>query len=195
VRFAVGCGYKFLNGGPGAPSFLYVRADAANGLKPPLAGWMGHAEPFAFSPDYAPAAGAKRFAAGTPPILSLAALDEALAAFDGLAPTALQSKARALGDLFLAGVDGLDLASISPPAGCPRGAQVSLRHPSAYPISRALKDRGVIVDFRPPDILRFGFSPLTLSYGEVAGAAEALAAVIRTEEWRAPRFQVRRLVT
>jgi kynureninase len=193
VRFAVGCGYKFLNGGPGAPAFIYARADMAETLRQPISGWMGHERPFDFSASYEPSAGVRRFAAGTPPILSLAALDAALEAFDGVDMREVQAKARRLGDLFLDGVADLGLASLAPPAES-RGGHVSLSHNDGYAVMQALIRRGVIGDFRPPDIMRFGFSPLFLSHSDVARAGDILARVLKAEEWRDPRFSERRLV-
>jgi kynureninase len=193
ARFAVGCGYKFLNGGPGAPAFVYARRDAS-GLSQPISGWMGHARPFDFAGGYVPAEGAARFAAGTPPILSLCALDAALDAFDGVDPADVETKARRLGDLFLERTEGLGLRTISPQSGR-RGGQVSLVHEQGYAVMQALIARGVVGDFRPPDIMRFGFSPLFLRYADVASAADALKLVLSTEEWRDQRFSMRRLVT
>lgn len=195
VRFAVGCGYKFLNGGPGAPAFLYVRGDEAASLDQPLQGWMGHARPFDFAPDYAPADGVARLAAGTPNILSLAALDAALDLFEGVDMGAVESKARALGDYFIARALALGLKSVSPGPGELRGGQASFTRANAYEIMQALIANGVIGDFRPPDVMRFGFSPLFLSYCDVARASDTLADILETEEWRDPRYAVRRKVT
>ncbi|NWG70851.1 MAG: aminotransferase class V-fold PLP-dependent enzyme [Parvularculaceae bacterium] len=194
ARCAVGCGYKFLNGGPGAPAFVYVERALADTLRQPLAGWMGHARPFDFRPDYAPAPGVRRFAAGTPQILSLAALDAALDAFDGASMPDVETKARRLGDLFLEGVAALGLPCLSPPSAS-RGGHVSLSHPQGYSVMQALIARGVIGDFRPPDLMRFGFSPLFLRYADAARAASILEDVLRSEQWRAPHFADRRTVT
>jgi kynureninase len=192
ARFAVGCGYKFLNGGPGAPAFLYVAGDCAGRLAQPISGWMGHAAPFDFAPTYRPAGGVARFAAGTPAILSLAALDAALDVYADVDMAAAERKARALGDLFLARTESLSLPSATPP-GVRRGAQVGLRFARGCEVMRALAARGIIGDFRPPDLMRFGFSPLCLSYAEVFDAAGALCDVLATEEWRDPRFAAPRL--
>jgi kynureninase len=156
---------------------------------------MGHERPFDFSPDYAPAGGAARFAAGTPQILSLVALDAALDLFDGLDMSAVESKARALGDLFMSRAVTLGLETISPLPGAPRGGQASFSHPKGYEIMQALIHRGVIGDFRPPDVMRFGFSPLILSFAEVARAADMLAQILASGEWRDPRFAARKKVT
>jgi kynureninase len=195
ARFAVGCGYKFLNGGPGSPAFVYVRSDEAEKLRQPLSGWMGHASPFDFAPTYRPAPGVSRFATGTPAILSMSALDAALDLFTGIDMRAVEAKARALGDLFLAQTAALGLATISPPIGAQRGGHVSLLHDHGYAIMQAMIARGIIGDFRAPNIMRFGFSPLILRHVDVWDAAEALGDILRTEEWREPRFSLRATVT
>ncbi len=193
ARFAVGCGYKFLNGGPGAPAFVYVAREDANAMTQPLSGWMGHAAPFDFASNYAPAEGVQRFAAGTSPILSLVALDAALELFDGLAMRLLEAKARSLGDLFLQTTTDLGLAALPSPER--RGGHVCLKSENGYAITQALIARGVIGDFRAPDLMRFGFSPLFLSYEEVCRAGEILRDVLFTEEWRRPEFSRRGKVT
>ena len=193
ARYAVGCGYKFLNGGPGAPAFVYVARDAAGALAQPVSGWMGAAAPFEFASAYRPAAGVSRFAAGTPPILSLAALDAALEVFAGADLRRLEEKARALGDLFLARTEHLGLPPLPAPAR--RGGHVCLQSPHGHQIMQALIARGVIGDFRAPDLLRFGFSPLFLSFEDVWRAAEILNNVLATEEWRKPEFARRGKVT
>lgn len=195
AKFAIGCGYKFLNGGPGAPAFLYVAREEACRLHQPLSGWMGHAAPFDFAPDYRPAAGALRFASGTPPILSLAALDAALDVFSGVELKLVEAKARGLGDLFLERAMALGLKTISPLQGGRRGGHVSLIHENGYAIMQALIARGIIGDFRAPDLMRFGFSPLFLRYTDVCEVADALAEILRTEEWRDPRYARRGVVT
>lgn len=196
---AVGCGYKFLNGGPGAPAFLYVARRWQERLRSPLQGWMGHAAPFAFEPEYRPAAGIGRFQCGTPPILSLAALDAALELFDGLDPAALRTKSQALGDLFLELVDsecaGFGLEVACPRDGQRRGSQVSLRHPEGYAIVQALIARGVIGDFRQPDVLRFGLAPLYLRHVDVWDAVQHLREVLRTRAWDRPEHRTRAAVT
>lgn len=193
ANYAVGCGYKFLNGGPGAPAFIYVARNRSGQLAQPVSGWMGHAAPFDFSSQYAPAPGVQRFAAGTPPILSLAALDAALDLFDGVDIMLVEQKARALGDLFLEMTRNLGLGALQPPAR--RGGHACLRSADGGAIMQALIARGVIGDFRAPDFMRFGFSPLFLSYEDVWRAAEVLADVLSTEEWRRPEFSLRRKVT
>ncbi|MDF2706953.1 MAG: kynU [Nonomuraea muscovyensis] len=192
--FAVGCTYKYLNAGPGAPAFLYVDprhlADAENALS----GWNGHAEPFAFEPDYRPAEGIRRFAVGTPHVLSFAALDAALDIWERVPMARVRAKSMALTSLFLDLVgDRLEVASPREPER--RGSQVSLRHPDGYPVMRALIERGVHGDFRAPDILRFGFAPLYTRYVDVHDAAATLAEVLDKELWRDERYARRLPVT
>lgn len=195
ARYGVGCGYKYLNGGPGAPAFIYVAKKAAEELDQPLSGWMGHAAPFDFADGYLPAPGVKRFACGTPPILSLSALDGALDVFDGIDMHAVEEKAKKLGDLFLARAMALDLTSASPGLDKQRGGHVSLRFGHSYEVVQALIAKGVIGDFRQPDIMRFGFSPLFLTYTQVWDAVDILGNILATEEWRKPEFAIRRTVT
>jgi kynureninase len=197
--FAVGCGYKFLNGGPGAPAFLFAAERWHAAMRLPLTGWMGHADPFAFHDDYRPAPGMKQALVGTPPILSMAAFDEALDAFDGLAMADVRAKSVRLTDLFLQLVrerlPGAALHPACPADGLERGGQVSLRHPHGYAIIRNLIDQGVIGDFRAPDVLRFGFAPLYVRYVDVSDAVDRLADVMARESWRDPRFAQRLAVT
>lgn len=195
--FAVGCGYKFLNGGPGAPAFVYCAQSRAEDFAQPLSGWMGHARPFDFADGYAPAPGVARFGAGTPAILSLTALHTALDAYDGVEMARIEAKARALGDLFIALTAdlGFGLASPGPDDAIQRAGHVSLTHKDAYAIVQAMIARGVIGDFRAPDIARFGFSPLYLSYEDVFRAAQRLADIMRNESWRDPAFAQRKTVT
>jgi kynureninase len=187
---AVGCGYKYLNGGPGAPAFLYVARKHHLNFRTPLSGWMGHAAPFAFADNYAPAGGILRTLCGTPSVLGLTALDAALGAFDGVAMAEVRAKSMKLGDIFLSLIEARDLGF---GLGCPRdsarrGSQVSLTHPHGYPIVQALIARGVVGDFRAPDVLRFGFCPLYLRYIDVWDAVDRLAAIMAVGEWREPRF-------
>ncbi len=197
--FAVGCGYKYLNGGPGAPAFLFVAERWQNRVRQPLQGWLGHDSPFAFTPDYRPAPDLKRFLVGTPPILSLAALDCGLDTFEGIDLSTLRAKAMALGDLMIdlaaqeCGEAGLTLAA--PHSGAERGSQVSFRHAEGYAIVQALIARGVIGDFRAPDILRFGFAPLYLRFIDIWRAIGHLRAVLQEEEWRRPEYRRRAKVT
>jgi kynureninase len=199
VELAVGCTYKFLGGGPGSPAFLVVARHLQDGLVPPLRGWLGHAEPFAFEAEYRPARGIERFHCGTPPVLALAALAAALEAFVGVDLDAARRKCEALGDLFVAlaeqelGPGGIEVAS--PREAARRGAQVSLRHPEAFPLVQALLARRIVGDFRAPDLLRFGLPPLTLRYGDVWDAVAALGELLGTGAHRAPAFASRRIVT
>lgn len=195
AKFAVGCGYKYLNGGPGAPAFLYVSHEKADQLHQPLSGWMGHAAPFEFSPDYAPAPGVKRFACGTPPILSLSALDAALNLFADIEMKQLAQKAQTLGDIFYHRLTHLGFETVTPPAPSARGGHVSFRSPHGYTMIQALIAEGVIGDFRAPDLMRFGFSPLFLRYQEVWDAADIFENTWRSNRWRAPQFAERRQVT
>ena len=188
---AVGCGYKFLNGGPGAPAFAYVARRHQGSARSPLPGWLGHRAPFAFEPDYRPAAGIDRFRCGTPPILSLAALDAALDAFDGVDLAAVRDKSAALGDLFLALVErecaGLGLEVVCPRDAGRRGSQVTFRHEEGYAVVQALIDRGMVGDFRPPDVLRFGLAPLYQRYADVWDGVALLRQVLARRAWDDPR--------
>jgi kynureninase len=194
--FAVGCTYKYLNAGPGAPAFVYVRRDRQEAVRPALAGWLGHARPFAFEPAYAPGEGIERMRVGTPPVLQLAALDAALDIWEGVDMAAVRARSRALADLFAEGV-ARRCPEVVPalPSGTPQGSQRSFRHPDGYAIVQALIARGVIGDFRAPDILRFGFAPLFLSEADVAEAVGHLAEVMERREHAAPAFRRRRAVT
>ena len=196
---AVGCGYKYLNGGPGAPAFLYVADRHQAAVKPVLSGWLGHAQPFAFTPAYSAGPGIMRFVAGTPPVLSLSALDEALKLFAEVDMEALQEKSAALTGLFIDLVEekcaGHGFTLATPRDAARRGSQISFRHQNGYGIVQALIARGVIGDFRAPDIVRFGFAPLYLSYTDIFDAAGHLAAVMTGAEWAADAFQKRAAVT
>lgn len=200
--FAVGCGYKYLNGGPGAPAFVWAHPRHADRFWQPLAGWMGHAAPFEFTPGYRPAPGIARYLCGTPPVLSMAALecgvDTVLAAepFGGMA--ALRRKSLALTRLFADEVRARcpQLALVSPTDDAQRGSQVCFAHPAiGYPVMQALIARGVIGDFRAPDILRFGFTPLYLRHVDAFDAAVHVQQVLDSGEWDQPRFRQRNAVT
>jgi kynureninase len=197
--FAVGCGYKYLNGGPGAPAFVFIAERWHGQAEQPLFGWMGHDAPFAFDLDYRPRAGIDRFLVGTPPILSLTALEAGLDLFADVDLAALRHKSGALGDLFIALVEqelgGSGLVLASPRLAKDRGSQVSFRHPEGYPIMQALIARGVIGDFRAPDILRFGFAPLYVSFTDIWSAVAQLSAVMAGTEWQRPEFRRRAAVT
>ncbi|SET55425.1 kynureninase [Oceanicella actignis] len=198
VDFAVGCGYKYLNGGPGAPAFIYAAPRLADRIAPAVAGWMGHAAPFAFEPAYRPAPGADRLRVGTPPILSMVALDAALDVWEGVDLAAVRARSLELSERFVARVEAacageLELASPRDPNA--RGAQVSFRHPEGYAVMQALIAQGVIGDFRAPDLIRFGFAPLYLSAEEVDAAAAILARTLEARLWDDPRHRVRAKVT
>jgi kynureninase len=202
--FAVGCGYKYLNGGPGAPAFVWVHPRWASRFEQPLSGWLGHAAPFEFSPDYRPAAGVARYLCGTPPILAMAALecgvDTVLAAAPLGGMAALRAKSLALTRLFITLVEarcaGHGLTLVTPRDDAQRGSQVCLSHPdAAYPMVQALIARGVVGDFRAPDILRFGFTPLYTRFTEVWDAVEHLRQVLESGQWREARFNQRAAVT
>jgi kynureninase len=195
---AVGCGYKYLNGGPGAPAFLFVAERLQGELRSPQQGWMGHAEPFAFADDYRPVEGIGRFLTGTPAILAMAALEAGLDTFAGIAMADVEAKARALTDAFVGEVEarcGNALRLASSRDGTHRGSHVVFSHPQAYAVMQALIARGVIGDFRTPDLMRFGFAPLYNSFAEALNAAQILADILTTGEWDQPRFHARGKVT
>lgn len=195
--FAVGCTYKYLNGGPGAPAFVWVHPDLADDARPCLQGWMGHAAPFAFDPGYTPADGIERMRVGTPPVIALAALDAALDVWEGVDMAALRARSVELTEAFIAGVEaacpGLTLHSPRDPAR--RGSQVGFRHPQAYAVMQALIAEGVIGDFRAPDVLRFGFAPLYNDLDDVERAVDVLAAILRDCRWDCPEHHRRAAVT
>ena len=194
---AVGCGYKYLNGGPGAPAFLFVAVHLQDQLQSPLPGWMGHAEPFAFAGDYQPAPGITRFLTGTPSILALAALEAGIATFEGIAIADIEAKSAALTQLFIDHVERRcpELRLASPRDASRRGSQAGFTHPQGYAIMQALIARGIIGDFRAPDLLRFGFAPLYNGFEDAWRAADALADILATGEWDQPRFHARQKVT
>ena len=196
---AVGCGYKYLNGGPGAPAFVYVHRRWHDALDQPIAGWMGHAAPFTLERDYRPATGIARMLAGTPPILSMSALDAALDAFDDVSMADIRAKSLALTDYFIAlAEERLSTYGVTvevPRQHVQRGSQVCLRHPGAYGLVRALIARKVVGDFRDPDFARFGFTPLYLRFADVWDAVDHTAQVLSSSEWAAPEYAVRAAVT
>ncbi|MEW9532959.1 kynureninase [Microbispora sp. NPDC049125] len=195
--FALGCTYKYLNGGPGAPAYIYVAPRHQEAARNVLSGWHGHAAPFAFESHYRPADGVRRFASGSPPVLSYAALNASLDIWEGVDMSEVRAKSQALTSLFIELLDelhpGLTLATPRDPGR--RGSQVSYRHPDGYPVIRALADRGVVGDFREPDFIRFGFAPLYLRYVDVHDAATALAEVLAKELWRDEKYARRLTVT
>jgi kynureninase len=202
--FAIGCGYKYLNGGPGAPAFVFAAQRHLARLRDdpfaqPLTGWLGHRAPFDFDPAYAPAAGIERFTVGTPSILALAALDCGVDTVLAAGIEALRVKSVALSDLFIQLVETRcpqeALRLVSPRDPAQRGSQVCFAHPQAWPVMQALIARGVIGDFRAPDVLRFGFAPLYIGFADVWDAVEVLRDILDRETWRAPQFQARQAVT
>ncbi len=195
---AVGCTYKYLNGGPGSPAFLWVAPRHQADAQQPITGWMGHRSPFAMARDYDPAEGIGSFASGTPPVLALSALEAALEAFDGVSMAALRARSLELTDLFIELVEDTlpgEFEIVTPREHARRGSQVSLRHPQAYGVVQALIARNVIGDFRDPDIARFGFAPLYNTPEHVRLAVERLALVIEKSEFADPAYGVRGAVT
>ena len=197
AEFAVGCTYKYLNGGPGAPAFIYARPDIVEGIDPALSGWLGHDAPFAMELDYRPAMSTERLRVGTPPILQLSVLQEALKVWDGVDMGELRTASMRLCDLFINEVEKRcpSLTLASPRDAADRGSQVSFAFEHGYPVVQALIDRGVIGDFRAPDIMRFGFTPLYIDESDVIAAAEILQNVLETEAWKDPKYQTRSRVT
>jgi kynureninase len=198
VDFAAGCGYKYLNGGPGAPAFLYVRKSWQGVLRNPLPGWLGHARPFDFELAYEPADGMQAFVTSSPSIVALAALDGALDIWDRTSMTEVRAKSLAMTDLFIQLVEdrlpGV-FEVVTPREHAKRGSQVALRHTEGYAIIQSLIENGVIGDFRAPDICRFGFTPLYLRFVDVFDAVERIVGVMDAESFRDPRFTVRNAVT
>lgn len=195
--FAVGCTYKYLNGGPGAPAFIYVRPDHAKTARPALSGWLGHAAPFAFDLEYSPAPDVSRMRVGTPPVIQMTVLEEAMKAWDGVEMADIRARSIELCEQFIAGVEAscpmLELAS--PRDANKRGSQVSFRFEDGYAVMQALIARGVIGDFRAPDIIRFGFTPLYIDKNDVDGAVKILAEIMETRAWDKPEFHKRNAVT
>jgi kynureninase len=198
VDFAAGCGYKYLNGGPGSPAFMYVRSKWQGVVKNPLPGWLGHARPFDFEMTYEAAKGIRSFVTSSPSIVGMAALDGALDVFDRTSVAELRQKSLALTDLFIELVESrlpgvFEIAT--PREHDRRGSQVALRHPEAYGIVQAMIAKGVIGDFRDPDIARFGFTPLYLRYADVYDAVEQLVGVMESHAYEDPAYRVRNAVT
>ncbi len=197
--FAVGCGYKYLNGGPGAPGFVYVRRSLQATLQTPLSGWFGHTEPFAFAPHYAPAPDIRRFLCGTPPVLGIVALNTGIATFDGVDLAGLRAKSLALSGLFWQLMDDrcadLGFVCVSPRDQTSRASHLSFAHEHAYPIMQAIIERGVIGDFRQPNLMRFGFTPLYTRFVDCWDAVATIHEVVTTGAWRDAKFQSRNQVT
>jgi len=188
VDFAIGCSYKYLNGGPGAPAFIYANKRHHDQITQPLTGWWAHVEPFAFKQDFASHNGMRAFLCGTQPILSMIALEAALEVFEGIDMTVMREKSKALtslfADLVLADADRFGIALYGPKDAENRGSQVSFSHQNGYAIMQALIARGVIGDFRQPDIIRFGFSPLYISFDDVRNAAQILLDILTSGAWK-----------
>ena len=196
IDFAVGCGYKYLNGGPGAPAYVYVNRRLQDKVTQPLFGWMGHAEPFRFSSTYEPAEGVWRFVTGTPSVIAMQALSAALDMFSTIDLAQVRQKSETLTTWFIDCLaDCPELELISPVRPVERGSQVSFHHPQGYAIVQALAAAGVIGDYRDPGILRFGFSPLYTSYAEAERAARLLRDILNAQTYLEPVFQVRQTVT
>ena len=195
--FAAGSTYKFLNGGPGAPAFIYVASRHIERVRPALCGWLGHEAPFAFDLDYRPAPGIARMRVGTPTILGLAALDAALDAWEGVSIEDVRARSVELSELFIGEVERRCPAFelVSSRNARERGSQVSLRFADAYPFMQALIDRGVIGDFRPPDVMRFGIAPLYLDAGDIVRAAGVMEDVLAEGSWDRPRYRQMKAVT
>ena len=195
--FAVGCTYKYLNGGPGAPAFIWTHPRHADAAQPILQGWMGHAAPFAFDLDYRPAPGIERMRVGTPPVIAMTALDAALDVWDDVSMADLRARSIELSQRFIAKVEEScpDLTLNSPRDPAQRGSQVSFLHPQGYAVMQALIAQGIIGDFRAPDVLRFGFAPLYNGFDDVDRAVDTLARILRDGSWDDPRFHERAKVT
>lgn len=197
--FAIGCGYKYLNGGPGAPAFLYVNPRHLGGFRQPLSGWFGHRAPFDFNSSYTPSGTIDQYLCGTPPVLGMVAMDEAMSLWSDVDMTAVRNKSVALCDLFIQEVDSFaetfGLKLVTPRDPDRRGSQISYSCDNGYAIMQALIARGVIGDFRAPDIIRFGMTPLYLSFSEVERAAAILRNILETRVWDTPEYQVRGAVT
>ncbi|MER8958749.1 kynureninase [Mesorhizobium sp. M0601] len=197
--FAVGCTYKYLNGGPGAPAFIYAAERHLSDIQQPLTGWWGHARPFAFEPGYAAGTGIRRFLCGTQPVLSMRTLKGALDIWNDVDMTAVRKKSIALADLFIelveakCGTYGLTLESTRD--GEKRGSQISFMHEHGYQVMRALIERGVIGDFRAPSTMRFGFTPLYVGYADVWQAVKVLEDILHTGAWKDARFAIKAAVT
>jgi kynureninase len=198
VDFAVGCTYKYLNGGPGAPAFIYVAQRHQVNYTQPLSGWMGHKAPFAFTPDYEPHPSVAKNLCGTPSVIAMSVLEAALSVFDKVSMRELDLKSKKLQQVFLSLMDSFELAHLLPlvsPGESERGSQLAFRHNEAYAICQAWISEGVIADFRAPDILRVGFAPLYLSFTDMQQAVEKLAAIMSTKRYLKPEFQRKLQVT
>ncbi len=197
--FAVGCTYKYLNGGPGAPAFVYVAKRHLADITQPLSGWFGHSQPFAFDAKFSAAAGIEKMLSGTPSIIAMSAVDAALEVFESVDMNQLRTKSVQLSEVFLELLEQAELAEqfdcISPAESAQRGSQLSFAHPQAYAICQALVERNVIADFRAPNYLRIGFTPLYTSFEELGKAVQQLQDIMQTQAYLDPRFQARQAVT
>jgi kynureninase len=197
AEFAVGCTYKYLNAGPGAPAFIYVRPDIADTVEPALSGWMGHEAPFAFEPHYSAAHAIERMRIGTPPVLQMAALDAALDVWEGVSMDDIRARSIELSELFINQVESRcpQLELLSPRDPAVRGSQVSFTFDEGYAVIQALIAQGVIGDFRAPNVLRFGFTPLYLDEDDVRQAAEILGDIMADGSWDQDQFKQMAAVT
>jgi kynureninase len=197
--FAVGCGYKYLNGGPGSPAFLYVAKRHQVTVKQPLCGWMGHANPFAFDPNYVPSHDINQFQCGTPSVISMSALDAALDVWQDVDMLQIRTKSETLADTFIALIKMNpclhELTLCSPDVAQLRGSQLAFSHDAAFAICQALIAKGVIADFRAPNILRFGFTPLYTSFEDIWRAVAILVNIVESEQYKEPRFSITLKVT
>lgn len=196
-EFAVGCTYKYLNGGPGAPAFIYVRPDLTGSVTPALSGWLGHKSPFAFDTNYTPAPDIERMRVGTPPVIQLAALEQAMTVWDHTSMAEVRAASIALCDLFIREVEARcpDLTLISPRDGATRGSQVSFAFDNGYAAMQAMIAHNVIGDFRAPNVMRFGFTPLYIGEDDVIAAVDILETILRDRLWDTDEFKARNRVT
>jgi len=196
-EFAAGCTYKYLNAGPGAPAFIYVRPDIVNTIQPALSGWLGHAKPFDFNPRYQPGDAIERMRVGTPPVLQMSALEAALKVWDGISMTEIRQRTIALSELFIQNVERLcpEIELLSPRDSLKRGSQVSFAFDEGYAAIQALRAEGIVGDFRAPNVMRFGFTPLYLDEADVQLAAEKLGKVMNEKLWDDERFKQKKAVT
>lgn len=196
-EFAVGCTYKYLNGGPGAPAFIYVRPDLIDTLDPVLCGWLGHDAPFAFEPNYRPAPGIERMRVGTPPVMQLTALENALRIWDGINMDDIRAASLRLSDVFIQQIETRcpELTLVSPREGALRGSQVSFAYPDGYAVMQALIAQDVIGDYRAPNIMRFGFTPLYIDENDVSQAVDRLCDILENRLWNMPEFRATKRVT
>ncbi|WP_058122779.1 kynureninase [Thalassobacter stenotrophicus] len=196
-EFAVGCTYKYLNGGPGAPAFIYVRPDLIDTLDPVLCGWLGHDAPFAFEPSYRPAPGIERMRVGTPPVMQLTALEDALRIWDGIEMDDIRAASLRLSDVFIHQIETRcpEPTLVSPREGALRGSQVSFTHPEGYAVMQALIAHDVIGDYRAPNIMRFGFTPLYIDENDVSSAVDRLCGILENRLWDTPEYRATKRVT